>query len=136
MALLVIAIWVLIIIGAFHISTILGLIVLLCSIFMLAGGFDNKSLSIKKAIVNPEVIPPATSSATKDPYFKRSLNGRKATLDDAIKVAYKSGYISTAGLERELNISYKEAVQFIEDMEKQNIIGPQDGVRPRKVTVK
>jgi hypothetical protein len=63
MSFIAIAIWVLIIIGAFMIHPILGLIVLLGSIFMLLGGLDKKT---------PEVYPHTLNEAQLDKYKKDS----------------------------------------------------------------
>jgi hypothetical protein len=63
MSFIAISIWVLIIIGAFMINVVLGLIVLLGSIFALFGGFDNK---------RPEVYPHTLNPAQLDKYKKEN----------------------------------------------------------------
>lgn len=56
MSFIAIAIWVLIIIGAFIIHPILGLIVLLGSVFMLLGGLDNKKPEVYPHTLNPKQL--------------------------------------------------------------------------------
>jgi predicted transcriptional regulator len=137
MAYLAIAIWILIIIGAFEINVILGLIVLLGSIFALGGGFDNKSQKTKTVVTRPEAKPVVTSTTTHTTYYERILSYRRtATLDDVITVTKENNKASTSLLQRELNVSYKQAAQFIDEMEKQGIVGAQDGSRPRQVLIR
>jgi len=52
---------------------------------------------------------------------------------EALKIAYQYGKISTSMLQRRLRIGYNRAARLVERMEKEGIIGPSDGVRPRPV---
>jgi len=53
--------------------------------------------------------------------------------DQAVEVVVKSGQASISGLQRKLRVGYNRAARMIEAMEKQGIVGPSDGVRPREV---
>jgi len=52
---------------------------------------------------------------------------------EALKIAYQYGKISTSMLQRRLRIGYNRAARLVERMEREGIIGPSDGVRPRPV---
>ncbi len=52
---------------------------------------------------------------------------------EALKIAIQEGKISTSMLQRRLRIGYNRAARLVERMEKEGIIGPSDGVRPRPV---
>jgi S-DNA-T family DNA segregation ATPase FtsK/SpoIIIE len=52
---------------------------------------------------------------------------------EALKIAYQYGKISTSMIQRRLRIGYNRAARLVERMEKEGIIGPSDGVRPRPV---
>jgi S-DNA-T family DNA segregation ATPase FtsK/SpoIIIE len=52
---------------------------------------------------------------------------------EALKIAVQEGKISVSMLQRRLRIGYNRAARLVERMEKEGIIGPSDGVRPRPV---
>jgi S-DNA-T family DNA segregation ATPase FtsK/SpoIIIE len=53
--------------------------------------------------------------------------------DQAIEVVVNSGQASISMLQRKLRVGYNRAARMIEVMERDGIIGPSDGVRPREV---
>lgn len=136
MAYIFIAIIVLIVIGAFKINLILGLVCLLGSIFYIGGGFGNQPQRTKQMVVPSTHKPLTAIKPHQEPYYERNLFGTKGTLKDAIAVAKENGKVSTSLLQRELNVSYGEAADFVDEMEKQGIVGAQDGSRPRNVLVR
>ena len=55
--------------------------------------------------------------------------------DEAISLAIERGKISTSTIQRELGIGYNRAAKIMEIMEREGIVGPADGVKPREVLV-
>jgi S-DNA-T family DNA segregation ATPase FtsK/SpoIIIE len=53
--------------------------------------------------------------------------------DEAVEVVYKTGQASISMLQRKLRVGYNRAARMIEAMEREGIVGPSDGVRPRDV---
>ncbi|MEE9612595.1 MAG: FtsK/SpoIIIE domain-containing protein, partial [Desulfatiglandales bacterium] len=53
--------------------------------------------------------------------------------DDAIDLVVQTGQASISMIQRKLRVGYNRAARMIEAMEKQGIVGPSDGVRPREV---
>ncbi|MFO7784424.1 MAG: DNA translocase FtsK [Thermodesulfobacteriota bacterium] len=53
--------------------------------------------------------------------------------EEAVEMVIKSGQASISGLQRKLRVGYNRAARMIEAMERQGVIGPSDGVRPREV---
>lgn len=53
--------------------------------------------------------------------------------DQAIEVVIQTGQASISMIQRRLRVGYNRAARMIELMEKEGIIGPSDGVRPREV---
>ncbi len=52
---------------------------------------------------------------------------------DAVDLVLKTGQASISMIQRKLRVGYNRAARMIEAMEKQGIVGPSDGVRPRQV---
>jgi DNA segregation ATPase FtsK/SpoIIIE, S-DNA-T family len=53
--------------------------------------------------------------------------------DDAVALVTKNGQASISMIQRHLRIGYNRAARIIEVMEKEGIVGPSDGVKPREV---
>ena len=52
---------------------------------------------------------------------------------DAVRVVCEMGRASTSTLQRRLRIGYGRAARLIDLMEKDGIVGPPDGTKPREV---
>jgi DNA segregation ATPase FtsK/SpoIIIE, S-DNA-T family len=55
--------------------------------------------------------------------------------NDAVRVVISEGRASTSLLQRRLSIGYGRAAKLIDMMFHNNIVGPQDGSRPREILV-
>ncbi len=55
--------------------------------------------------------------------------------DDAVALVTKTGQASISMIQRHLRIGYNRAARIIEVMERQGVVGPSDGVKPREVLV-
>jgi S-DNA-T family DNA segregation ATPase FtsK/SpoIIIE len=58
-----------------------------------------------------------------------------ARYDDAVALITKTGQASISMIQRHLRIGYNRAARIIEMMEKEGIVGPSDGAKPREVLV-
>jgi len=56
--------------------------------------------------------------------------------DDAVALITQTGQASISMIQRHLRIGYNRAARIIEVMEKEGVVGPSDGVKPRAVLVK
>lgn len=56
--------------------------------------------------------------------------------DDAIALITKTRQASISMIQRHLRIGYNRAARIIEMMEKEGVVGPSDGVKPREVLVR
>ena len=54
---------------------------------------------------------------------------------DAVEFLLTKGKASTSMLQRQFRIGYNRASRLMEDLEIRGIVGPEDGVKPRKVTI-
>lgn len=53
--------------------------------------------------------------------------------DEAVRVVTEAGQASASMLQRRLRVGYNRAANLVEEMERNGIIGPQQGSKPRKV---
>ncbi|MBI4459898.1 MAG: DNA translocase FtsK 4TM domain-containing protein [Acidobacteria bacterium] len=73
--------------------------------------------------------PPATEESEEEEW-----TGEKDDLyEDAVRVVVEMGKASTSILQRRLRLGYGRAARLLDIMEKDGIIGPPDGSRPREV---
>ena len=56
--------------------------------------------------------------------------------DEAVALVTETGQASISMVQRRLRIGYNRAARMIEIMEKEGIVGPSDGARPREVLVR
>jgi S-DNA-T family DNA segregation ATPase FtsK/SpoIIIE len=56
--------------------------------------------------------------------------------DEAVRIVVEMGRASTSVLQRRLRIGYGRAASIIDMMEREGIVGPEDGSKPRQVLVK
>jgi S-DNA-T family DNA segregation ATPase FtsK/SpoIIIE len=56
--------------------------------------------------------------------------------DDAVALVTKTGQASISMIQRHLRIGYNRAARIVETMEREGLVGPSDGAKPREVLVK
>jgi len=52
---------------------------------------------------------------------------------EAVELVMQTGQASISMVQRKLRVGYNRAARMIEAMEKEGIVGPSDGVKPREV---
>jgi len=60
---------------------------------------------------------------------------RDEVYDEAVAFALEQGKISVSLVQRKLRIGYNRAARVVEQMERDGIVGPADGAKPREVIV-
>ena len=86
----------------------------------------QKAPEYKKSIL--ETPPKEEDESSETEYDER--------YDDAVALITKTGQASISMIQRHLRIGYNRAARIIEVMEKEGIVGPSDGAKPREVLVK
>ncbi len=91
-----------------------------------------------KAVYNEELLRPPKEE--EDAPTAEGESGEAEADDelyqDAIRVVCEAGRASTSTLQRRLRIGYGRAARLIDLMEKDGIVGPADGTKPREVLKK
>jgi len=100
-----------------------------------------------KAVYNEELLRPPKEDDEKHkesgsvPAAEDAEEGGEDDVDDdlyqdAVRVVLEAGRASTSTLQRRLRVGYGRAARLIDLMEKDGIVGPADGTRPREVLKK
>lgn len=63
------------------------------------------------------------------------MNGRDPDFTTALEIVVASGKASSSFLQRKMRIGYNKAARLIEELEEAGAIGPEDGVKARKVLI-
>ena len=67
----------------------------------------------------------------KEPEVDEDFN--EPMYEEAVRVVLQMGKASTSTLQRRLRLGYGRAARILDVMEREGIIGPPDGSRPREV---
>ena len=73
------------------------------------------------------VVQEEKSEGEEEPYDEK--------YDEALAIVAKDRQASISYIQRRLRIGYNRAARIIETMEREGVVGPSDGVRPREVYV-
>jgi S-DNA-T family DNA segregation ATPase FtsK/SpoIIIE len=77
------------------------------------------------------MAPPADEE---EPADEEDFDGREDPVyQDAVRVVLEMGKASTSTLQRRLRLGYGRAARILDMMQREGIIGPPDGSRPREV---
>jgi S-DNA-T family DNA segregation ATPase FtsK/SpoIIIE len=75
--------------------------------------------------------------ALKEETEKKGLNVESEEFDplydQAVEIALEKGQVSTSMIQRVFRIGYNRAARIVESMEREGLVGPADGAKPRQV---
>jgi S-DNA-T family DNA segregation ATPase FtsK/SpoIIIE len=94
----------------------------------------NRITQFLKAQEKPEYDEKVTAAVTNDETSSEEQEYDER-YDDAVALITKKRQASISMIQRHLRIGYNRAARIIEVMEKDGVVGPSDGVKPREVLV-
>jgi S-DNA-T family DNA segregation ATPase FtsK/SpoIIIE len=94
----------------------------------------NRITQFLKTQEKPEYDENVTEAATNDETSSEEQEYDER-YDDAVALITKKRQASISMIQRHLRIGYNRAARIIEVMEKDGVVGPSDGVKPREVLV-
>jgi S-DNA-T family DNA segregation ATPase FtsK/SpoIIIE len=94
----------------------------------------NRITRFLKTQEKPEYDENVTAAATNDETSSEEQEYDER-YDDAVALITKKRQASISMIQRHLRIGYNRAARIIEVMEKDGVVGPSDGVKPREVLV-
>ena len=56
--------------------------------------------------------------------------------DEAVRIVLETGQASISMIQRRLRIGYNRAARMVEEMEREGLVMPADGARPREVRMR
>lgn len=93
----------------------------------------NRVTSFLKMQGSPEYIPDITDAPDRDNTGNGNTTEYDERYDEAVELILRSRQTSASWLQRQLRIGYNRAARIIETMEREGILGPADGPRPREI---
>ena len=84
----------------------------------------------------PQYVDAVLTAAEEEDAEEEAVGEVDAMYDQCVECVAQAGKASTSLLQRRLKLGYNRAARIMDQMERQGVIGPQDGARPREVFIK
>jgi S-DNA-T family DNA segregation ATPase FtsK/SpoIIIE len=95
----------------------------------------NQIIEFLKKQDKPEYDQQVTAVQPEQAAEERAEDEYDERYDDAIELVVRTRQASISMVQRHLRIGYNRAARIIEKMEREGVVGPSDGVKPREVLV-
>lgn len=86
--------------------------------------------------MKPEYDKSIVTDITAEEDLKEVGGDKDEKYEDAVELVLQTGHASISMVQRKLRVGYNRAARMIEDMEKNGIVGPSDGSRPREILIR
>lgn len=93
----------------------------------------KRVVAFLKAQMQPEYDSSIVSEIARDEDVEQEEEELDEKYDLAVELVVKTGQASISMVQRKLRVGYNRAARMIEAMEREGIVGPSDGVKPREV---
>jgi len=92
--------------------------------------------SFLKRQMEPEYDKSIVTDMTPEEDLKEVGGDKDEKYEDAVELVLQTGHASISMVQRKLRVGYNRAARMIEDMEKNGIVGPSDGSKPREILIR
>jgi len=92
--------------------------------------------SFLKKNMKPEYDSSIAAEISAEEETEETEGDKDEKYEEAVELVLKTGQASISFVQRKLRVGYNRAARMIEAMEKQGIVGPSDGSRPREIVRK
>jgi len=89
--------------------------------------------SFLKGQMKPEYDTSIVAEITAEEDMEEVEGDKDEKYQEAVELILQTGQASISMVQRKLRVGYNRAARMIEAMEKQGIVGPSDGIKPREV---
>jgi S-DNA-T family DNA segregation ATPase FtsK/SpoIIIE len=89
---------------------------------------EQQTAVYDESVISSTVVPDEENGTDDDSYDEK--------YDEAVAMVCETGQASISMVQRRFRIGYNRAARMIEKMEKEGIVGPADGAKPREVLVR
>ena len=86
--------------------------------------------------MKPEYDKSIVTDITAEEDLKEVGGDKDEKYEDAVELVLQTGHASISMVQRKLRVGYNRAARMIEDMEKNGIVGPSDGSKPREILIR
>jgi len=93
----------------------------------------KRVISFLKNQMKPEYDTSIISEISTEEETEEIEGDKDERYDEAVELVLETGQASISKVQRKLRVGYNRAARMIEAMEKEGIVGPSDGIRPREV---
>jgi len=95
----------------------------------------SRVIEFVKQQQQPEYVQEVTQEQPMEAAEAEGEEGYDERYDDAMELVVRTRQASISMVQRHLRIGYNRAARIIEKMEREGVVGPSDGVKPREVLV-
>jgi S-DNA-T family DNA segregation ATPase FtsK/SpoIIIE len=95
----------------------------------------SRVIEFVKQQQQPEYVQEVTQEQPMEAAEAEGDEGYDERYDDALELVVRTRQASISMVQRHLRIGYNRAARIIEKMEREGVVGPSDGVKPREVLV-
>jgi len=95
----------------------------------------NRITEFLKSIGKPEYDESIVVSHEEGPGPMEDIDDYDERYDEAVQIVAQTKQASISMLQRRLRVGYNRAARMIEKMEREGVVGPSDGVKPREVLI-
>ena len=102
-------------------------------VILVPRSIDPSGIARTPSAQGARTVPDPSGGLREEPLSPEEAALPAVSDDEAVELVRRTQKATISHVQRHLRIGYNRAARIIEDMEREGIIGPQDGTRPRAI---